>query len=29
LLASRDDVSSFEDAPPLSGGWGATLVRLK
>jgi DNA-nicking Smr family endonuclease len=29
LLASRDDVLGFEDAPPASGGWGATLVRLK
>lgn len=29
LLASRDDVASFEDAPPGSGGWGATIVRLK
>jgi DNA-nicking Smr family endonuclease len=29
LLAARDDVASFEDAPPASGGWGATIVRLK
>ena len=29
LLASRDDVAGFEDAAPGSGGWGATLVRLK
>ena len=29
LLASRDDVASFEDASPGSGGWGATIVRLK
>jgi len=29
LLASRDDVASFADAPPASGGWGATIVRLK
>ena len=29
LLASRADVASFEDAPPGSGGWGATIVRLK
>ena len=29
LLASRDDVASFEDAPPGSGEWGATIVRLK
>ena len=29
LLASREDVLSFEDAPPAFGGWGATIVRLK
>jgi len=29
LLASRDDVASFEDAAPGSGGWGATIARLK
>ena len=29
LLAEREDVAGFEDAPPLSGGWGATLVRLR
>ena len=29
LLASRDDVESFADAPPGAGGWGATIVRLK
>lgn len=28
LLAGRDDVASFEDAPPESGGWGATVVVL-
>jgi DNA-nicking Smr family endonuclease len=28
LLASRPDVVSFHDAPPASGGWGATLARL-
>ena len=29
LLATHPDVLSFTDAPLLSGGWGATLVRLK
>ena len=28
LLGTLPDVVSFEDAPPTSGGWGATLVRL-
>jgi DNA-nicking Smr family endonuclease len=28
LLASRADVVSFHDAPPGSGGWGATIARL-
>ena len=28
VLAARTDVESFDDAPPGSGGWGATLVRL-
>jgi DNA-nicking Smr family endonuclease len=28
LLGTLPDVASFEDAPPASGGWGATLVRL-
>ena len=28
LLATLDGVAGFDDAPPQSGGWGATLVRL-
>ena len=28
LLAAREDVVSFRDAEPLSGGWGATIVVL-
>lgn len=28
LLASLPWVESFADAPPQSGGWGATLARL-
>lgn len=28
-LTRRADVSQFGDAPPASGGWGATLVRLR
>jgi DNA-nicking Smr family endonuclease len=29
VLANLSGVAAFEDAPPASGGWGATLVRLK
>jgi DNA-nicking Smr family endonuclease len=29
LLRSLPEVASFGDAPPQSGGWGATLVRLR
>jgi len=29
LLASNSCVAEFEDAPPESGGWGATIVQLK
>ena len=28
LLAGREDVLGFGDAPPELGGWGATLVQL-
>jgi dsDNA-specific endonuclease/ATPase MutS2 len=28
LLRERADVADFGDASPLSGGWGATIVRL-
>jgi len=28
LLGRLEAVVAFEDAPPLSGGWGATLVRI-
>jgi len=28
LLASLDFIESFEDADPMGGGWGATVVRL-
>jgi len=28
LLGSHPQVVAFEDAPPGSGGWGATIVRL-
>jgi DNA-nicking Smr family endonuclease len=29
LLARNSSVAEFKDAPPESGGWGATIVRLK
>jgi DNA-nicking Smr family endonuclease len=29
LLAKNPYVAEFKDAPPESGGWGATMVRLK
>jgi DNA-nicking Smr family endonuclease len=29
LLATLEGVERFDDAPPRSGGWGATLVRLR
>jgi DNA-nicking Smr family endonuclease len=28
LLARTACVLAYEDAPPISGGWGATLVRI-
>jgi len=28
LLGTLPEVIAFDDAPPISGGWGATLVRL-
>lgn len=29
LLAKHPHVAGFKDAPPESGGWGATMVTLK
>jgi len=29
VLARLPEVAAFDDAPPASGGWGATLVRLR
>jgi DNA-nicking Smr family endonuclease len=29
LLAKHQGVAEFKDAPPESGGWGATMVTLK
>jgi len=29
VLAGLPEVAAFDDAPPASGGWGATLVQLK
>ena len=29
LLRKNPMVESFKDAPPESGGWGATIVKLK
>jgi len=29
LLKADPGVASFEDADPMAGGWGATLVHLK
>ena len=29
VLARLPQVAAFEDAPPISGGWGATVVRLR
>jgi len=29
LLATLPEVETFEDAPPVSGGWGATIVWLR
>lgn len=29
VLSRLESVASFADAPPASGGWGATLVQLR
>jgi DNA-nicking Smr family endonuclease len=29
LLRTITDVETFSDAPPTSGGWGATVVKLR
>lgn len=29
LIKKNPHVASFEDADPIAGGWGATLVRLR
>ena len=29
VLKKNPGVESFEDADPMSGGWGATIVRLR
>ena len=29
VLKEHPDVAAFSDAPPESGGWGATIVELK
>jgi len=29
VLGGLPHVAAFDDAPPASGGWGATLVRLR
>lgn len=29
LLGELESILDFRDAPPLAGGWGATLVELK
>ncbi|HDQ44829.1 MAG TPA: DNA mismatch repair protein MutS [bacterium] len=29
ILKGREDVAEFRDAPPESGGWGATLVWMR